>query len=134
MKNKQFLFYTTGIVTIGQILCCAAMVGVFFLLGKYDTSVLLGSVLGGMISIANFFIMSLCASIAADKAAKQDVKGGQALITLSYTGRMAGLFLVLALCASSGMFNLIALAIPLIFTRPILTVAELFNKKGGNNQ
>ena len=108
------------------------MILVFVLLGKYDTSVLLGGIAGACIATANFFFMSLFANLAADKAEAQDVTGGQKLIQLSYMGRMAGLLLVLVLCAKSGIFHVLALAIPLVFTRPVLTVAEIFKKKGGN--
>ena len=93
---------------------------------------LLGGIVGGLIATANFFFMSLFVTLAADKAEAQDVAGGQKLIQLSYMGRMLALFLILFLCAKSGKFHLLALVIPLVFTRPILTVSELFKKKGGN--
>ena len=111
--------------------CVPQLIAVFALLNKYDTSVLLGGLAGALIATANFFFMSLFATVAADKAEAQDVAGGQKLIQLSYMGRMLGLFLVLFLCAKSGLFHVLALAIPLIFTRPILTVSEFFKKKGG---
>ena len=76
--------------------------------------------------------MVLGVMAASEKAEKQDVKGGQMLVQLSYMGRLIGLFLILVLCAKSGTFNLIALVLPLVFTRPVLTIAEHFNKKGGN--
>ena len=50
----------------------------------------------------------------------------------NFTWATFGLFLILVLCAKSGIFNLIALVIPLVFTRPILTITEKYNKKGGN--
>ena len=80
----------------------------------------------------NHLVLVLGVMAAASKAEKQDVKGGQMLVQMSYMGRLIGLFLVLVLCAKSGIFNLIALVIPLVFTRPVLTIAEYFNKKGGN--
>ena len=40
---------------------------------------------------------------------------------------MAG---VLILCAKSGYFDVIALVLPLVFVRPILTIKEFFKKKG----
>lgn len=130
MDSKKSVFRETGAVALGQALCTAAMVGVFSLLGRYDTSVLLGGMVGAAVATGNFFLMSLFANMAADKAEAQDVAGGQKLIQLSYMGRMVGLFLVLFLCAKSGMFNVLALVIPLVFTRPVLTVAEIFKKKG----
>ena len=132
MESRKFVFRQTGILAAGQALCTAAMIGVFALIGKFDTSVLLGGIVGGLIATANFFFMSLFVTLAADKAEAQDVVGGQKLIQLSYMGRMLALFLILFLCAKSGKFHLLALVIPLVFTRPILTVSELFKKKGGN--
>ena len=43
-----------------------------------------------------------------------------------------GKVLILVLCAKSGIFNLVALVITLAFTRPILTITDHLNKKGGN--
>jgi len=132
MKSKNTAFRETASVAIGQVLCTAAMIAVFALVGKYSLSVLLGGLLGAAVATANFFIMSFVANLAADKAASQDVAGGQKLIHLSYLGRMIGMFLVLILCAKSGYFHPLALVLPLAFTRPILTIAELFKKKGEN--
>ena len=132
MESRKLLFRETAAVAAGQVLCTAVMMGVFALLGKFDTSVLLGGIAGALIATGNFFLMSLFVNLAADKAEAQDVAGGQKLIQLSYMGRMAGLLLVLVLCAKSGIFHVLALAIPLVFTRPVLTVAEIFKKKGGN--
>lgn len=132
MRSKNTAFRETASVAIGQVLCTAAMIAVFALVGKYSLSVLLGGLLGAAVATANFFIMSFVANLAADKAEAQDVAGGQKLIHLSYLGRMIGMFLVLILCAKSGYFHPLALVLPLAFNRPILTIAELFKKKGEN--
>ena len=50
----------------------------------------------------------------------------------SYILRLLVLFVILFACAKSGVFNLIALVLPLVFVRPTLTVAEFFRKKGAN--
>lgn len=131
MESRKYVFQQTAIIGAGQAVCTAAMIGIFALLGKFDMTVLWGGLIGALIATANFFLMSTFATAAADKAEAQDVAGGQKLIQLSYMGRMIGLFLVLFLCAKSGFCNLIALVIPLVFTRPILTISELFKKKGG---
>ena len=132
MKSRSYVFRQTAAVALGQAVCTAAMVGIFALLGKFQLSVLWGGFAGALIATINFFIMSLCADIAADKAEAQDVAGGQKLVQLSYMGRMLGLFLLLFLCAKSGIFHLVALVIPLAFTRPVLTISELLKKKGGH--
>ena len=132
MDSRKFVFKETALIAVGQAICVAVMIGIFALLNAYDRSVLLGGIFGGLLAVLNFFFMAVGATLAADKAEKQDVKGGQMLIQMSYFGRTIGLFLILVLCAKSGIFNLIALVIPLVFTRPILTITEKYNKKGGN--
>ena len=119
-------------VLIGQLLLSALMVGVFAALGYFDTGVVYGAAAGALIATLNHLVLVFGVVAASDKAEKQDVKGGQALVQISYTGRLIVLFLILVLCAKSGVFNLLALVLPLAFTRPILTVAEFFKKKGGS--
>lgn len=133
MESRKLVFSQTLVVLAGEIFLSAVMVGIFALAGHFDRSVLLGAVVGALLATANFFLMALGADFAADKAEKQNVKGGQALIQLSYIGRLIGLFLVLVLCALTKIFNLFALVIPLVFTRPILTVSESLKKKGEKN-
>ena len=132
MNNRKYMISQTLIVLAGELILSAVMVGVFAVLGYFDISVVFGAAAGALIATLNHFVLILGALAASAKAEKQDVKGGQALIQMSYMGRLIGLFVILVLCARSEVFNLIALAIPLAFTRPILTIAEYFNKKGDN--
>ena len=132
MNSKQFALRETIPVIIGEAILTGVVIGIFGLLGKYDVTVLWGGIIGAVLATANFFLMALGTGLAADKAQQQDVKGGQALVYLSYSGRMIGLFLILVLCAKSGYCNVLSLVIPLAFVRPILTIGEIFKKKGGN--
>jgi len=130
MKSNTFIWKETGIIALGQALCMALMSGIFALIGRFDLTVALGGLAGGLVATGNFFFMSLFANLAADKAEQQDVAGGQRLIQLSYIGRLIAMFAILALCAKSGYFHVLTLVLPLAFTRPILTVAEFIRKKG----
>lgn len=133
MDNRKYVISQALTILIGELVLSVPVIGIFALLGHFDWSVVLGVSVGALIAIVNHFIMVLGIVVATEKAAtSQDIKGGQMLVQLSYLGRLIGLFLVLVLCAKSNAFNLIALVIPLILTRPILTIAEHFNKKGGN--
>ena len=132
MDNRKYVLSQALIILIGELALSALMVGIFAILGYWDFSVVLGAVAGAVIATLNHLVLVLGVMAAASKAEKQDVKGGQMLVQMSYMGRLIGLFLVLVLCAKSGIFNLIALVIPLVFTRPILTITDHFNKKGGN--
>ena len=132
MESRKIVYCETGIVAIGVAVCTAVMMLVYALLGRFDLSVLWGSLAGAVLSIGNFFFMAVGASLAADKAENQDVKGGSLLVRNSYMVRLLILLIVLIACAKSGVFNLIALVIPLLFVRRTLTVAEFFRKKGAD--
>lgn len=130
MRSYKLTFQQTGIVAIGQVICVGIMLLIFYVIGRFDRQVLLGGICGGVLAIANFFFMALGADMAIRKAENQDVKGGQAAVQLSYGARMIALFAILFLLVKSGWCNVITAVVPLIFTRPILTVAELFRKQG----
>ena len=131
MDSKKLVWQETGIVAAGVLLCTAVMVGVFAMLGKYDVSVLLGGAAGALLAVGNFFFMAVGITLAADKAEKQEVNAGKLLARNSYMLRLLVLAVLLFACAKSGIFNLIALVLPLIFVRPTLTIAEFFRKTGG---
>lgn len=132
MDSRKFVIKESLLILAGQAVCCAIMVGIFALLGSYDTTVLLGGIFGGIIATLNFFFMAVAATIAADKAVNQDVKGGQATVQASYIGRLVVMAVVLFALVKSGLCNVIAVVLPLAFNRPILTIAEFFRK--GDNQ
>jgi uncharacterized membrane-anchored protein len=132
MDSRKYVMKQTGTVALGVLLAGAAMVGVFALLGYYDRTVLLGALAGSLVAVLNFFFMAVGLTLAADKAQEQEVKKGKAMVTSSYFLWMIVMFVVLFACAKSGYCNAIALVLPLLFVRPVLTVAEFFQKKGSD--
>lgn len=132
MEARNYVLKQTAIVAAGQAVCVAAMVGIFALLGYFDYTVVLGGLMGAVVAVLNFLFMAIGISLAADKAQEQNVKGGKSLVTGSYMLRIVLMFVVLFACAKSGHFHVIALVLPLVFVRPILTIAEFFQKKGSD--
>ena len=130
MDLRKTVFRETGIIALGVVIGVALMYGVFALLGRFDRAVLLGGVIGGALAILNFLFMAINASVAADKAVKQDVTGGRALMQTSYIVRLAAIFVILLACVKSGLCNAIAAVVPLLFVRPTITIAEFFRKPG----
>lgn len=130
MDSRKIVYKETAVVAIGVAICVAIMLAVFALLGAFDRSVLLGGIIGGVLTVANFFFMAVGTALAADKAENQDVKGGKAVISSSYALRMVLLFVLMFACVKSGLCDVVALVLPLAFVRPILTIAEFFRKKG----
>lgn len=131
MDSHKIVFKETAIILIGELIFVPLMALVFFLAGHFDRTVVFGGIAGGLLAVANFFLMALSTNVAANKAIHEDVKGGQATMQTSYILRQVLLFGALVLCAKSGVMNLLALVIPVLFVRPIITIAEFFRKKGG---
>ena len=130
MKPWKQLMKQTAAHLPGQIFFCGLMLGVFALMGRLDRRVLLGALVGTGVATLQLFLMELSVHRAAYKAAQRDAAGGRQLLRLSYPGRMITAFAILSLCAGSGQFHPLALAMPLAFTTPVLALEEVFRKKG----
>ena len=129
MDTRKLVIHETSKVALGVVICLAVMYAVFALLGSFDRHVLVGGLVGTVLAILNFFFMAVNVNNAADKAVNQDVKGGKSLIRFSYTTRIVVIFLVLFAFAKGGITNPLASVLPLAFVRPVITIAEFFNKK-----
>ena len=129
-ESRKLVLKETAIVAAGVLLGVALMCIVYALLGHYSLSVLLGGLVGFAVATGNFFSLALVATLAADKAEAGDPEGGEKLMKSSYPLRMLVMAAVLFVCAKCGVFDVIALVLPLVFVRPVLTVREFFGKKG----
>ena len=130
MDSRKYVLKETLRVAIGEAVCVAAMIGVFALLGYFSREVVLGGIIGGLVAVGNFFFMAVGVTLAADKGESQDVRGGKAMVSSSYTIRLIVMAVVLFAAAKSGYCNVFALVIPLVFVRPVLTIGEFFRKSG----
>ncbi len=129
MDSRKLVWRETATVLLGQAACLAVMFGIYALLHKFSLSVLLGGLVGALLAAGNFFFMAVLATLAADKAVQQNPDGGKKLLKGSYPIRLLVLAVVLLACIKSGWFDVLALVLPLLFVRPVLTVAEFFRKK-----
>ncbi len=128
MDSRKIVFQETAVVLIGMVLCLGLMFCIYALIGLFSLKVLLGGVLGALLAVGNFFFMAVGAGIAADKAENQDVQGAKATLNKSMLLRYIGMFAVLAAIGISGICDLIATALPLVFVRPIISVGAFFRK------
>ena len=129
-ESRKLVLRETATIAIGEVLCGALMCGVYALIGKFAVSVVLGALVGVLVATGNFFALAVVATLASDKAQTGDPLSGQKLMKSSYPIRLLVMTVVLVLCAKSGWFDVVALVLPLVFVRPILTIAEFFKKKG----
>ena len=130
-ESRKIVWKQTAVVMVGVLLCVGAMFGIYALLHKLTLPVILGGAVGALLAIGNFFFMAVIATLAADKAQAQDVEGGVKLMKSSYPLRILVLAGVLICCAASGYFDILALALPLLFVRPVIFLNEFFVKRGG---
>ena len=129
MDSRKQILRQTGEIALGVALCTGAMLIVYYAIGQFTTRVLYGAIVGFCLGVGNFLVMAILASRAADKAQAQDVSAGKALIQGSYLGRMILLFVILVVLVKVQLCDPLAMVIPLVFVRPVITVTELLIKK-----
>ncbi len=134
MSVRKFILRETALLAVAEFVCVAAMIGVFALLGYFDYKVVLGGVLGGILTIGNFFFMAISSNAAADRAAEQEVEQGKKAMKASYGLRMLVIGVLLFLFAKSGHCNVLALVCPLFFMFPCIMVIEFFRKAGADKK
>ena len=130
MNSRTFIVKETLYLLLGELLCSAAVVGIYALLGALQPNVIWGVLVGSILSSANFFMLGVSADAAADKAQEQNVKGGKSLMRMSYQLRLIVLFVILFAFAKSGLCSPLAMVLPLVLFRPILMVIEFLRKPG----
>ena len=128
-ESRKIALRETLYILIGVSALTAVMFGIYGLLGRFDTSVLLGGIVGALLAVGNFFFMAVSATLAADKAQQQNVKGGNQLMRASYPLRFLILAGALLVCGISGIFNPLALVLPLAFVRPVVNLSAFFRKR-----
>lgn len=134
MNTRRFVLRETGILALGELLCVAATVGLFAVVGYYSTRALLGAIIGGVLAVGNFFLMAVAAEAAADRAVNGDVKGGKVLLKTSQGIRLIVLFGLILVLAKTGACNAIAMVVPVLAASPMLMVIEFFRKAGENRK
>lgn len=129
MDHRKTVLKETLAVAVGELVCSALMVGVFAALGYFQMNVLWGALAGSVVMIANYFFMAITVNLAADRAEKGEVTQAKKMVQLSSTVRLIVMGVALVVGIKLGA-NVIALALPLAFLRPVLMVTEFFRKKG----
>lgn len=129
MDSRKQILRQTGEIALGVALCTGIMLIVYHAIGKYTPQVLYGALTGFCLGVGNFLAMALVASRAADKAQSQDVNAGKVLMQSSYFVRLILLFVIMVVLTKAQLCDPLAMVIPLVFVRPVITVSELLIKK-----
>ena len=137
-------------MAIGVAILTVLMVGVFLIIGMFDTTVLAGAVFGGAFAVLNFFLMAMSVQKAAelmngvqlppeevgedgevvDKPLSPEAIKAKQKMQLSYTGRMllTVVFAIVALLVPG--IHPVAALLPLLFPRIVITIQGLVQKNG----
>lgn len=138
---RELLFITIGEAIISLIIC-----GIYLLINKYSYKVALGALVGSVVTLVNFLVLSIMTNRVIDRFLKERGEGEmsdedaaalaakfqgqvQNQMKLSFIIRTAVMAVTLIIALVSGVFNVIATLIPLLMLRPIITVSQLFNRK-----
>ncbi len=130
MDVRKFIIKKVILIGVAECVLIALMSLVFAMLQKFDITVVIGGIIGGIVATANFFFMAIATDAAADRAVEQDIKGGKNKMKTSYMTRMLAMFAILFIFAKTGWANPFALVIPLVIVRPLISVDEFFRKPG----
>lgn len=98
-------------------------------LGQWSAPVLLGGIVGNLVAIIYYLSLAVTAWVAAERAKKQDVQGGQKMLKTTYPLRMLLTFGILLLCCVSKKMNVLTLLLPMVTIQPAIFLASFFQKK-----
>ena len=129
MDSRKKIIKETGILLLGELMGSGLLVAVFAAFGAFSLKVVISALIGSVVITANYFAMAVILSIAADRAAANEVKKAQQLTQFSSTIRLVCMGVILLVAIKLGA-NAIALVLPLLFMRPVLMLMEFFGKKG----
>ena len=129
MRKKHSLTRNILPVVITELLFVTLIQLGFVAAKRWDTSVLLGSLAGFVIAMGYYLSIVLVTLAAEKKAQNQDVHGGQALVRVMYPLRMLLTFGALLACCISKVFNILALALPMLTILPAILLPTLFHRR-----
>ena len=148
MENKSSSALQILALAIGEIIVSALVCVIYLILGKFDYTVVTGTLLGSIVTVANFAVLTFSINRAIDKYlelrgsremseeeaeafAKEHTMAVQNAATKSLILRTASMLAALvAAFLLTDLFSVLATAIPLLMFRPLLYVLELIKSKG----
>lgn len=135
MYHNKDVIRQFAMVALCELVCVALMLAVYALLGRFSTKVLAGGLLGGGLAIANFLLLSMAVTRAADRA-EQTGETAKATMSIrsSATLRLLGIALILILVLRAGLADPLASVLPLLFLQLSIHLVGFFRKDGANNK
>lgn len=124
-KVDSTVIKETVYIALVTLILSVLMQSVFLIAGKWNYTVLLGNLLGGIAATANFFIMGLTVQ----SALGMDVKDAKSKMKLSQMLRTLMMFIVAVVGYVAPVFSLLAVVIPYMFPRIAVALRAITLKK-----
>ncbi len=121
MKLQEAVARETIRITLGTLILAVIMNIVFLILGQWDITVLLGTLVGCGVAVGNFFLLALTVQKIADKPDTE--KRNKLKLQLSYSLRMLALIAIVAVGINIDYFMWVAVILPVFFPR--ITIAAM---------
>lgn len=114
----------TCFVALAALFFSSVMEIIFLIAGQWDYTVLLGNLLGGAVSVLNFFLMGITIQNSLEKEQKE----AKDTIKLSKALRDIMLLLAAVLAVAVPCFNIVSGLVSLFFTRLAVAIRPFFKK------
>lgn len=124
-KIDDTIVRETKYIAVWVIILSAVMEAVFLIIGKWNYTILLGNLFGGIVAVVNFLLMGMTVQ----RAIAGSEKDASTLMKFSQTMRTIFLFVSAILAISLPFFNGAAAIIPLFFPRIAIAFVPLRDKQ-----
>ena len=148
MKIKNNKYFDAILLALCEIIVALIISLVYLAIGYFKWQVVTGSLLGGLVTVVNFIILSIAVNKAldqfidlrgegqmseeeAEQFSKQHSIKVQNAVTKSYILRTGLMFGSLVLAFISGWFDPLATVIPLLMYKPLIYVVNFIKQKRG---
>ena len=126
MKLSPAVKQTTALTAVGTAVCAVIMTVVYLLIGKWNTRVLFGTLLGSAVAVLNFFLMAVSVQQSVEcgdaDSAKIKMRSSRMTRTLIMTAAAVAAYFL------SGVIDIIPLLICYIFPRVTITAKAVLDR------
>lgn len=132
MKLQKAVVAETRNIALGTAVGAVLVLAGFAVIGRFDSRVLLGTLLGYIAAVLNFFLMSYTIQQAAadiQGESEENVERGKRMMRLSYTARRLMQAGVLIIAIVVPVFNFIAAAIMLVVPSVFIVIRQILARK-----
>lgn len=132
MRNRREIEQIIRIA-VGEAIFVGLMLSVYGMLGKFSKEVFVGAMLGSVLAVLNFLVLSMVVVRAAERAQQGEVAKATIAVQSSSVYRLLGMGAVLVLAFKAGVCDPLAALLPLLFVRMTINFMGFFEKESDDS-